>query len=115
MLSAHEKLTGTRYKPIMSYWAETRDRYQSFPFNCGLRKARKLAQSLANEWGETVHLLRRAGARPSEYVPGQALYHPQDQGDFYGLSADLSDEQMCSAWPDCGHTEAECVEAGRAK
>lgn len=78
MLSAHEQLTGTRYKPIRSYFVETRGRYEALPFNCGLRTARKLAQEWANRWDETVHLLYRIGWGEPKYVAGQALYHPQD-------------------------------------
>ena len=63
-------------KPM--YFAETREGHlKTLPFNCGLRKARKIAQELANDWEATVHLTVRVGYGASKYVSGQALYYPE--------------------------------------
>lgn len=79
MLSAHEQLSGTRDKLIPSYWVEGGGFSKLLPFDCGLRKARKLAQEWANKWNETVHLTVRIGYGKPKYVSGQALYYPQTE------------------------------------
>lgn len=77
-LSAHEKLTGARHKPIVSYWAEASGRMKQFPFGTSLRKARLLAKETAEEWDCVVRLLCRSGYGKAKYVDGQSLYYPID-------------------------------------
>lgn len=79
MTSAHEKLTGVRYKPVTTYWLESRvGHYQSLPLGTNLRAARRWAQATADAWHETVHLLQRRGYGKANYVPGKALYYPSE-------------------------------------